>query len=127
MSRMFAFKSAVATVQRSMGMFVVYRELLKVVGFCYSCVVLCVVYLCSGCDGYCAFSLTCDACNCNCFCIGKMLVSSCRCCMFVSCVHPVQALRAAFCMSCSLLMLVGDALGDHMDETYSRVGLMTAL
>ena len=42
-------------------------------------------------------------------------------------VHPVQALRAAFCMTCSLLMLVGDAIGDHMDEAYSRVGLMTAL
>ena len=26
-----------------------------------------------------------------------------------------------------LLMLVGDAIGDHMDEAYSRVGLMTAL
>ena len=35
--------------------------------------------------------------------------------------------RAAFCMTCSLLMLVGDAIGDHMDEAYSRVGLMTAL
>ena len=47
--------------------------------------------------------------------------------MFVSCVHPVQALRAAFCLTCSLLMLVGDAIGDHMDEAYSRDGLMTAL
>ena len=50
------------------------------------------------------------------------------CCMFVSsCVHPVQALRAAFCITCSLLLLFGDARGDHMDEAYSRVGLMTAL
>ena len=31
---------------------------------------------------------------------------SCRCCMFVSCVHPVAVLNAAFCMTCSLLMLV---------------------
>ena len=46
-------------------------------------------------------------------------------CMFVSCVHPVQALRDAFCLTCSLLMLVGDAIGDHMDEAYFRVGLMT--
>ena len=30
MSRMFAFMSAVVTVQGSVGMFVVYRELLKV-------------------------------------------------------------------------------------------------
>ena len=40
---------------------------------------------------------------------GKCSVSSCRCCMFVSCVHPVAVLNAAFCMTCSLLMLVEDA------------------
>ena len=95
--------------------------------FISRCELLCVVYLYSGCDGYCAFCLICDACNCRCFCMGRVLVSSSRCCMFVSYVHPVQALRAAFCMTCSLLMLVGDAIGDHMDEAYSRVGLMTAL
>ena len=39
MSRMFAFMSAVMTVQG----FVVYRELLKVVGFISHCEVLCVV------------------------------------------------------------------------------------
>ena len=43
-------------------------------------------------------------------------VSSCRCCMFVSCVHPVEVLNAAFCMTCRLLMLVKDARGDHMEE-----------
>ena len=32
-----------------------------------------------------------------------------------------------FCMTCSLLMLVEDARGDHMEEAYSRAGLMTAL
>ena len=47
--------------------------------------------------------------------------------MFVSCVHFVAVLNAAFCMTCSLLMLVEDARGDHMEEEYSRVGLMTAL
>ena len=85
--------------------------------------------MCSGCDGHCAICLTCDACNCKCSCMGRMLVSSCRCCMFVKCVHQMKLLevRAAFCMTCSLLMLVGDAIGDHMDEAYSRVGLMTAL
>ena len=88
---MFAFMFAVVTVQRSVGMFVVYRELLKVVGFFSRCEVLCVMYLCSGGDGYCAFFLTCDACNCKCFCMRMMLVTSCRWCMFVSCVHPVQA------------------------------------
>ena len=45
--------------------------------------------------------------------MGSMSVSSCRC-MFVSGVHPV--LNAAFCMICSLLMLVEDARGDHMEE-----------
>ena len=38
-------------------------------------------------------------------------VSSCRCCKFVSCVHPVAVLNAAFCMTRSLLMLVEDARG----------------
>ena len=47
--------------------------------------------------------------------------------MFVSCVHPVAVLNAAFCMTCSLLMLVVDAIGDHAEEAYSRGGLITAL
>ena len=41
--------------------------------------------------------------------MGNMSVSSCRCSMFVSCVHPVAVLNAAFCMTCSLLMLVDEA------------------
>ena len=45
-------------------------------------------------------------------------VSSCRCCMFVSCMHHVAVLNAAFCLTCSLLMLVEDARGDHMEEAY---------
>ena len=49
------------------------------------------------------------------------------CCMFVSCVHPVAVLNAAFCMTCSLVMLVEDAIGDHTEEAYSRAGLITAL
>ena len=48
-------------------------------------------------------------------------------CMCLSCVHPVAVLNAACCMSCSLLMLVEDARGDHMEEAYFKVGLMTAL
>ena len=43
------------------------------------------------------------------------------------CVHPVAVLNAAFCMTCSLLMLVEDAIGDHTEEAYSRAGLITAL
>ena len=57
--------------------------------------------------------------------MGSVSVSSCRCCM--SCVHPVAVLNAAFCMTCSVLMLVEDAIGDHTEEAYSRAGLITAL
>ena len=64
---------------------------------------------------------------CRCLCMGSVSVSSCRCCMFVSCVHPVAVLNAAFCMTCSLLMLVEDAIGDHTEEAYSRAGLITTL
>ena len=59
--------------------------------------------------------------------MGSMSVLLCRCCMFVSCVHPMVVLNVAFCMTCSLLMLLKDARGDHMEEEYSRAGLMTAL
>ena len=47
--------------------------------------------------------------------------------MFVSCVHSVAVLNAAFCMTYSLLMLVKDASGNHMEEKYSIASLMTAL
>ena len=59
--------------------------------------------------------------------MGSVSVSSCRCCRFVSCVHPVTVLNAAFCMTCSLLILVEDTRGNHMEEVYSRAGLITAL
>ena len=51
-----------------------------------------VVCLCKGC---CVFCLYCDACSCRCSCMGSMSVLPCRCCMFVSCVHPVAVLNAA--------------------------------
>ena len=86
-----------------------------------------VVCLCKGCDGCCVFCLYCDTWSCGCSCMGSMSVSSCRFCMFVPCVHPVAVLNAAFCMTCSLLMLVENARGDHMEEAYSRAGLMIAL
>ena len=46
--------------------------------------------------------------------MGSVSVSSCSCCMFVSYVHLVAVLTAVFCMTCSLLMLVEDARGDHI-------------
>ena len=39
--------------------------------------------------------------------------------MFVSCVYPVAVLNAAFGMTCSLLILIEDAIGDHTEE-YSK-------
>ena len=56
--------------------------------------------------------------------VGSTLVSSCRCCVLVSCIHPVAILRAVFCTIYSLSMFVLDALGDHMVEAYSSTGLV---
>ena len=38
-------------------------------------------------------------------------------------VHHVAVRNAAFCMTCSLLMLVKNAIVDHMEEAYSRAVL----
>ena len=103
------------------------RPLLKIVFFESLGVLKYVVCLCKGYDGCCVFGLYCDALSCRCSCMEIMSVSSCRCCMFVSCVHPVAVLNASFCMTCSLLMLVEDARRDHMEEVYSRAGLITVL
>ena len=55
----------------------------------------------------------------------------CLCLMCIlgqfSMLHSGAVLNAAFCMTCSLLMLVEDAIGDHTEEAYSRAGLITAL
>ena len=80
--------------------------------------------LCRGCDGCCVFCLYGMAWSCRCSCIGSVSVTSCICCMFVSCVHHVAVLNDVFCMTCNLLMLVEDARGDHMGEAYSRAGLI---
>ena len=80
-----------------------------------------VVCLCKGCAGCCVFCLYCDTWDSRCSCIGSMSVLSCRCGMFVSCGS------SQCCMTCSLLMLVEDARGDHMEEAYSTAGLITAL
>ena len=59
--------------------------------------------------------------------MGSVSVTSCRCCMCVPCVQPVAVLDAAFCMTCSLLMLVEDAIGDHTEEALCRAALITAV
>ena len=56
--------------------------------------------------------------------MGRVCVSSCRCCVFVSVTHPVAILSAVFCVICSLLMFVSDASGDNMVETYLSIGLL---
>ena len=45
----------------------------------------------------------------------------------MSVVHPVAILSAVFCVICSLLMFLSDAIGDHMVQTYSSMGLVMAL
>ena len=52
--------------------------------------------------------------------VWEVFCHSFRCCMFVSCVHPVAVLNAEFCITCSSLMLVEDARGNHMKKAYSR-------
>ena len=123
---MYVYGACLFLCSDCVGMFVVYRALLKIVFFILE-VLKYVVCLCSGCDGCCVFCLYCDAWSCRCSCMGSVSVSSCRSCMFVSCVLPVEALNAAFCITFSLLMIVEDARGDHMEESYSRAGLITAL
>ena len=44
--------------------------------------------------------------------------------LYVCVLCLVAVLNAAFCMTFSLLMLVEDAIGDHMEEAYSRAGLI---
>ena len=47
-------------------------------------------------------------------------------CLCLVCIC-VAVLNAAFCITCSLLLLVEDVRDDHMEEAYSRAGLITAM
>ena len=47
--------------------------------------------------------------------------------MLYVCALCASCCSSLCCMTCSLLMLVEDARGEHMEEVYSRTGLMTAL
>ena len=44
------------------------------------------------------FCLICGACSLRCSWSGSIVVLSCKYCGFVSCVHPVVVLNAAFCV-----------------------------
>ena len=79
------------------------------------------------CDGCCVLFFYCNAWSCRCSCMGSMSISVCKCCMFVSCVHPVAVLKAALCMTFCVLMLVEDTRADLMEDAYSGAGLMTDL
>ena len=57
--------------------------------------------------------------ECECFVMQMLYV----CVLCASCGSS----QCSFCMTCSLLMLVEDAIGDHTEEAYSRTGLITAL
>ena len=81
----------------------------------------CNVSWCSVCSGCCVFYLRCDACSAICCLIGSMLVSSCRCCVLVSRVHPVVIHSAVFCAVCSLFVFVSDKIGDQIELPYSSV------
>ena len=80
-----------------------------------------------GAVGVVRFCLNCDSCGLKCSVSGSVCVSSRRCCMLVSPMHPVAVLHTAFCMTCSFCMFVSESRGDHEVEAYSRRGLMTAL
>ena len=47
--------------------------------------------------------------------------------MLYVCVLCASCGSSQCCITCSLLMLVEDARDDHMEEAYSKAGLMTVL
>ena len=81
----------------------------------------------NGCCGFCVCSLNCDASSCRWVHTGSILVSSCKCWMLVSRVHPVAILRAAFCIICILFMLVCEIIGPQIVFAYSKMGRVMAL
>ena len=58
------------------------------------------------------------------FVLSVMRVPMWAVCVFLSVVHSVAILC---CVIYSLLMFLTDAIGDHMVETYSSMGLVMAL
>ena len=54
-------------------------------------------------------------------CFVMQMLYACVLCAFC------DSINAAFCMTCSLLMLVEDARDDHTEEASTVAGLMTAL
>ena len=86
--------SCFVMVSGFMLMFVVY--LVNVVCSLSLVFGLCIVSVCSGCDGCCAFCLIYDACRLRWSRSSSIFVSSCRCYVFVSCCSSYC------CVLCSL-------------------------
>ena len=57
--------------------------------------------------------------------MGRIFVSMCRWCTFVSSVHPVIVRSAEFCIVCNLFVF--DMKGDQIVLAYSRMGLTIVL
>ena len=58
--------------------------------------------------------------------MGSMLVSSCRCWVFVSLVHPVMINTPLVCTVCSLFVLVSNTIGGLIVPPYSSAVLLMA-
>ena len=111
----------------SVSMFMVKLLLWKIVCFCLRGGIGFVFRLCSGCCASSVCCRNCEACSCRWSLIGSVVVSAWRCCMFVSCVHPVTVLKAVFCTICNLLVLVCEMIGDHIVFAYSIIGSVIVL
>ena len=70
---------------------------------------------------------SCDACSLRCVAMGSIFVSVCRCAVLVSSVHPVTVRSALFCVVCSFVMFVSEAMGDHTVFAYSMIGRVIVL
>ena len=57
-------------------------------------------------------SHSCDAWSLKCVAKGEISVSWCKCVVLVSCVHPVMAHSALFCVICCFYILVLEVMGE---------------
>ena len=56
-----------------------------------------------------------------------MLVSSYKCYVRVSLVHPMAMRSAVFCMACCLSVFVSDVMGDHLVLPFCNFVLVIAV
>ena len=91
---MFVFMSVVVTVWGSVVMFVVLRQLLKIVFFSLGMLKY-VVCLCREADGCCVFCLYCEAWSCRCSCMGVFRRADVVCLCLVCIRWQFSMLRSA--------------------------------